>query len=104
MKEGTLEPHGGKPQRRPCQGPLRGLATLPCSETGVPSEKCLKAVWWHYILHRVYLAFQNSTFAVRNKDRKPGEVGGTREEAVGGAPGLEPPPPSPRQSRPREEF
>lgn len=65
---------GGNPQRPPCQGRLRGLAGLPCSETGVFLQKCLKTVWWHDILHCVYLAFQNSTFAVRGKDRKPGEV------------------------------
>lgn len=74
VKEGALGPHGEKPQRPPCQGRLEGLAVLPCSETGVLLEKRLKPVWWHYILHGVYLAFQNSTFAVRDKDRKPGEV------------------------------
>lgn len=74
VKEGALGPHREKPQRPPCQGRLEGLAVLPCSETGVLLEKRLKPVWWHYILHGVYLAFQNSTFAVRDKDRKPGEV------------------------------
>lgn len=56
---------------RPSQGPG---GFLPCSETGVFLEKCLRPVWCHYILHCVYLAFQNSTFAVRGKDKKPGEA------------------------------